>query len=246
MKMSIGLIAAMAVCCGLSLAADNGAQQARKRKGGIPSGGYIELVNKGKVLQVINLDEACPPKVFDKVVADVGKVLHFPFATEAKNKKGKVDDKAAARVVVVSRDGQPVLLCAPEEGWGEVNIKPLMADDPKEFILQRRIEKEVLRALGYALGCGNSSVTPCVMSNVGSLEDLDSLQMLMGPESLGKTLHNAGKRGCEPRKYVSYRKACQEGWAPAPTNDVQKAIWDQVHTIPTTPMKIEFDPKKGR
>ena len=27
----------------------------------------------------------------------------------------------------------------------------------------------------------------------------------------------------------TYRKACREGWAPAPTNDVQKAIWEDIN-----------------
>ena len=43
-----------------------------------------------------------------------------------------------------------------------------------------------------------------------------------------------------------YSAAVQEGWAPTPTDTVQKAIWDKVNATPKTPMKIEFDPKKGR
>ena len=43
----------------------------------------------------------------------------------------------------------------------------------------------------------------------------------------------------------TYKKACQEGWVSAPTNDIQKAIWDKVHAAPKNPMKIEFDSKKG-
>ena len=54
------------------------------------------------------------------------------------------------------------------------------------------------------------------------------------------------KCGVTPLRIATYRQACREGWAPAPTNDVQKAIWDKVHAIPKSPMKIEFDPKKGR
>ena len=45
-------------------------------------------------------------------------------------------------------------------------------------------------------------------------------------------------------KASTYRKACQEGWALAPTNDVQKAIWKEVHSIPDKPMTIEYKPKK--
>ena len=52
--------------------------------------------------------------------------------------------------------------------------------------------------------------------------------------------------GVTPGNIETYETACCQGWAPTPTNDLQKAIWDKVHAIPATPMKIEFDPKKGR
>ena len=44
----------------------------------------------------------------------------------------------------------------------------------------------------------------------------------------------------------SYRDACHKGWAPPPANDIQQQIWDEIRAIPANPMKIEFDPKKGR
>ena len=52
--------------------------------------------------------------------------------------------------------------------------------------------------------------------------------------------------GVSKERRVPYRVACQQGWAPAPTNDYQKAVWEEVHAVPSDPMKIEFDPKKGR
>jgi hypothetical protein len=52
--------------------------------------------------------------------------------------------------------------------------------------------------------------------------------------------------GITKKVVKTYLDACEEGWAPAPTNDVQKAIWDKVHAAPKNPMKIEFNPKKGR
>jgi len=45
---------------------------------------------------------------------------------------------------------------------------------------------------------------------------------------------------------ASYAAACQEGWAPPPTNEYQRAIWNDVHKIPEKPMKIDFDPAKGK
>lgn len=40
-----------------------------------------------------------------------------------------------------------------------------------------------------------------------------------------RTLTN---RGMTQRRKTSYKKACREGWAPAPTNDFQRAVWQAV------------------
>ena len=58
-------------------------------------------------------------------------------------------------------------------------------------------------------------------------------------------LENA-KRGIPPIRSDTYKLACQEGWVPEPTNDVQRTIWKQVHSIPDKPITIEFDPKKDK
>jgi hypothetical protein len=54
--------------------------------------------------------------------------------------------------------------------------------------------------------------------------------------------------GVTPAEMTTYRKACREGWAPAPTNDIQKAIWEQVKADkergPTNPLKISMPKRK--
>jgi hypothetical protein len=53
--------------------------------------------------------------------------------------------------------------------------------------------------------------------------------------------------GVLPAQRATDMKACQEGWAPAPTNDVQKAIWEKVKAEksekPSKPIKVNYDPK---
>ena len=53
--------------------------------------------------------------------------------------------------------------------------------------------------------------------------------------------------GVKPARRTTYKRACQEGWAPAPTNAYQKAIWEQVKADkergPTNPITIP-PPKK--
>ena len=44
---------------------------------------------------------------------------------------------------------------------------------------------------------------------------------------------------------ATYREACREGWAPPPTNDLQRAIWEETRKLPEKPIKIEFDPPRG-
>ena len=52
--------------------------------------------------------------------------------------------------------------------------------------------------------------------------------------------------GITPWYQTTYHKAVEEGWAPAPTNEYQKAIWDKVHAMPTAPIKIKPETKKVR
>ena len=53
-------------------------------------------------------------------------------------------------------------------------------------------------------------------------------------------------RGLAPEILANYYEACERGWALAPTNAAQKAIWKKVHQIPDKPITIEYDPKKDK
>ena len=82
---------------------------------------------------------------------------------------------------------------------------------------------------------------------VDSLSDLDSIPGLdFALDIEARIVNNMNETEVKPYRIAKYSEAVQEGWAPAPTNEFQKAIWDKVHAMPATPMKIEFDPKKGR
>ncbi len=52
--------------------------------------------------------------------------------------------------------------------------------------------------------------------------------------------------GVTQGKHTVYLVACQEGWAPPPTNEYQKAIWDKVHATPSKPIKITYDKDKQK
>ena len=82
--------------------------------------------------------------------------------------------------------------------------------------------------------------------DIFEISDLDHVGEFIPGDTAENCRKLLAKRGVYPKRYVTYRAACIRGWAPAPTNAAQKAVWDKVRAIPKNPMKIEFDPKKGR
>ena len=114
-------------------------------------------------------------------------------------------------------------------------------------VRQDRIEKLTWRAIGHLVGCGAPDGYTCVMKPLRNMADLDAMpNKFIHPASFFKARPYFDMCGVTPARKGTYEAACQQGWAPAPTNDIQKAIWDKIHAVPATPMKIEFDPKKGR
>ena len=148
-------------------------------------------------------------------------------------------------VVLVDDSSLPALLGAPEEGWGMVNVAKIKGANAETTAARTR--REILRAFGLAAGAMYAAQGDFVLQPVRKSADLDALQR----EEFGAMmLHiyplSLPYYGITPWHQTTYLNACQEGWAPQPTNEYQKAIWDQVHAVPANPMKIEFDPKKGR
>ena len=142
----------------------------------------------------------------------------------------------------------PALLVAPEEGWAAVNVAKLAVGDPLPPVFAARFRKELWRAAAWAVGGGNSSFQPCLLKGITTMKDLDAIPLLQpGPEPNNKMIDEAHRRGVQTARFNTYRQACVEGWAPPPTNDVQKAIWEQVKADkergPTNPITIQ-PPKK--
>ena len=77
------------------------------------------------------------------------------------------------------------------------------------------------------------------MEPVYRLSDLDSITFpVISPEAMSKIMGVCTKRGIEPIVDGTYKDACEAGWAPMPTNDVQRSIWQKVHEMPAEPLKI--------
>jgi len=148
-------------------------------------------------------------------------------------------------VVLTENEAMPNLVSLPEQRTVLINVAALAKDKPSEKILNSRVAKELSRAVCFAFVVRYSSTPGGVMDPMETMKDLDTVLVeQFGVDCIANIdrearIHYGIKRF--PRK--TYLDACKEGWAPAPTNEYQKAIWDKVHSMPTNPMKIKFDPK---
>ena len=220
-----------------------------KRTGG-------QIVKKGTFtgkVAFIDTQDAVSFEVAQKIAKLLSDTVEINVVAE-KSAKGKPEDLlkasgATVAVVVVNDDSTPAMLIAPEDRWGIVNVAKLVDDLPSDKAKAKfrptRAGKEMVRAFSLLCG-GGSSQFPGNMMNAPTLRQLDLTVDTIPMDMVGYYQEFLKPLGVTPREYTTYKRACREGWAPQPTNDVQKAIWEKVHQIPDKPMTIEFDPKKDK
>lgn len=214
----------------------------RKAEAEMRVGGYIELPATGNVIRVVNKQRLVPEEAVLKSAKEMCNIIGMTMDVANEDGEGK---KIAARIELFEDPSAPTLLIAPEDRFGKLNVSRLATDSPNDELLRQRFVKEFWRVTGMTLGAFNSNVSPCVMRNIYSLSDLDKDPALSpSPEVFDKIQGTCRHLGILRPRRISYRRACIEGIAPAPTNEVQKAIWDKVHTMPTEPLKIKPEEKK--
>ncbi len=218
------------------------------------TGGRVANLKSGKGrIVVVNAQKLVDQK---KVAEFVGGMSIFHgLRIEAVEGQGATLATADARkkelganaVIFVVQDGDlPSSLVAYDSGWAIVNAGKL--GDAPAVILGMRLHKAIYRAFALLCGGADTPFADTIMSPADSPEALDALKLPNKPVPMwiGVIQEHMKRLGMEPMKVTTYRKACEEGWAPPPANDVQKAVWDQVRQMPSKPLKIEFDPKQGK
>lgn len=165
-------------------------------------------------------------------------------------KNPKIEGNAS--LFIIDDPSLPPLLIAPENRWTAVNVANL-GKDGKPAYFQARVKKELSRGFAALCGAMNSSYPNALTGSILKPEDLDTHPDLRLPvDVLSRFQTYMAPFGVTPAVIATYRTACKEGWAPAPTNDAQKAIVEQVKASkeetlkgPSNPRKIKYDAKKG-
>ena len=172
-----------------------------------------------------------------KVDAIKGEPVDFNTADAALKKIG-----AQVGVFIVDDPkNSHALVLLPESRLAIVNVAPLAADGTTGEKLDGRLRKELGRGFGMASGAFNSKFPWTILGPVTSVKDLDRInEFYLTADIQPRIMPYLEELGVKPYEQKTYRRACSEGWAPAPTNDVQKAIWTEVCTVPDQPMKIEY------
>ena len=247
------LFSLFAIACSLTLAAEEAgismSEQRYRRTGG-------EIVKRGTYqgnILIANTQSRLPTSEVRGVCEEIRKALNVRITcietAELNPSLLAKNHNANVVLLVIDNPSQPALLVAPEDRWATVNTANLVNDLPGEKAKKKfftpRARKEIIK--GFSILCGGgSSQFPGNIMNAATIRELDMVKEQIPVDMIDFWIRYLSRIGVTQPEFTTYRRACKEGWAPAPTNDVQKAIWDKVHAAPKAPMKIEFDPKKGR
>ena len=149
---------------------------------------------------------------------------------------------------VIEDNKLPTMLLAPEGKWAALNVAPLKTGrGEKPAFFRARVLKEMSRTFAGLCGGISSNYPDSLTTGIYNLDQLDRQEdNRLSVDVVARFAPSLANAGVTPAVISTYRAACKQGWAPAPTNDVQKAIWNEMHKLPETPIKIEFDPKKGK
>lgn len=234
----------------LAISAAEAPQPAKKKRSGKEImdriamkyyGGKIRQPNseKGEIV-FVNTQKTVEPQVLDKVIAKLERQFKFIFKVSPTDVESSTS-RPVIRLEDLDRKSRVIL--APEDLWVSLNVKSLAADNPPKAILNDRFEKEVRRVFAFVCGgtCGTNPGGVCKL--VTRLADLDSIPGTdYSLDVEARIVNNMTDTEVRPYRIAKYSEACREGWAPAPTNEFQKAIWDRAQSDkergPTKPITI--------
>lgn len=228
-------------------------------------GGYVSKPNsmKGRIV-FYNCQDSYSTNCINEIITKFWsyKDGHLNFIVENGEKQAKGYSleywaqlkkvlKADVLIGIIDEKTYPQILSAPENYWTVINVKHI-ADglDPiqSQTKCDARYRKELIRALAFATSSASTQFPNNIIS-LGSVSEFDKVEAFMPADSFNIMLRRLKKLGVAPEYVTSYLNACEEGWAPEPTTDIQKKIWEKCkqkaddEADPTNRWKRDFEKK---
>ena len=224
------------------------------------TGGFLDRANpKGRRFAYLDMQGLVAAEDISEPIATMTRILQRKIVLEKFEGKFSANDAeallkksdAAGAVFLIDDPACPRILIAPESKWAMINVAALNSDKPDKIVLANRVRLEMWRTFAMLNGAGNSMMGKCVLMTAFSNADIDALEAkAFCPEPMNKIMMHLDRTDVMKLERCSYKRACEEGWAPAPTNEVQKAIYETVKAeqakSPTKGIKINYDPKAGK
>lgn len=213
------------------------------------TGGMVRRPNTGSgKIAIVNAQKKFADGVFAPITEKLGKRMMMDIVVSHADKidlagaAAALKASGAAAGVFVTELGAtlPPLIAVPDGKYALVNISAFPADAGESLV-----RKEALRALAMAAGAMGSQYPGSLMEGFDNLKKLAAFPIEELPADVMMRMRNRLKlEGVVPYQVTTYRLACRDGWAHQPTNQVEKAIWDEVHALPTEPIKIKPETKR--
>ncbi len=199
-------------------------------------GGYLDEIPAGPAVIVVDFR----PEPEDGAAARVAAVVRGMYKMAATNLSAKAEGGVFANAVALRKSakalmvlalsdegGAPALAVYPEDRVAVVGAKAAVQYVKRPKDAETRLVKELWRGFGFIAGAGYAQNAASVMQPVGSPLELDAVSwQVVHPMALAQMSRFLKAFGAKQGRRTTYREACEEGWAPPPTNDLQKAVWE--------------------
>ena len=202
-------------------------------------GNLIDARARKGAVTVVNAQQAVPVDFVESVVKTFAEGIRIGYRIEpGAFDLSKPAKRGEATLFIIDDEKLPMSLVAPEAGWAMMNVAPLKTEKQPFFLA--RASKMAVRSLAYLLGAADSQYPMCLLGCVTKPEDLDKFVDVRLPmDVLARFEKYVTGYGIKPYRVTTYRTAVQEGWAPAPANEYQRKIWDEMHELPSEPKVIK-------
>ena len=213
-------------------------KMARREKLMQKMGGFIHVTAAGPETTVVDMRRE-PGAGFPQIADFLLKNAYIRLRQKTAKAEGRTplqigreeiaSGEALVAIVLAEAGAEtPALSVFPEERIAVVNVDALGRDGARAGVMEARLEKEVWRAFGLVLGTGYSSQEKSCIQPAFSAKEIDAIGWpRINPFDLVKINPILKRFGVRRERTVPYRLAVRGGYAPEPTNDLQRAVWEE-------------------